>query len=311
METTPKHFKLTRIFYSPSEPRLRAGWRLLVHFFIMLIIMIIAGFCLVLISFRDFSQNWFLLFAELIAFIGVTVSVYLARRVLDHRPFSSLGLTFSREAFFDLLFGISLAGLVMGLVYMVEWSFGWLTFQGFSWEFIPLSSVISSIFMMLILFILVGWTEELLCRGYLLQNLADGLSLTWGVCISSVIFAVLHLANPNISWNAVVGLVAAGFFLAFGYVRTRQLWLSIGLHIGWNFFEGSIFGYPVSGLNDPVLLIRQTVQGPKLLTGGAFGPEAGIIILPVLCLGAMAMYFYTQKRYSKTPNQKTLKVELD
>jgi len=303
MEVTPKRFNLTSIFYSPVEPRLRAGWRLLVHFFIMLVIMILAGFCLGLLLFRDISQNWFLIFAESIAFIGVTVSVYLARRVLDHRPFSSLGLSFSKEDFVDLLFGISLAGLLMGLVYIVEWSLGWLTFQGFSWEFIPLSSVISSISMMLILFILVGWTEELLCRGYLLQNLADGLNLTWGVCISSVLFACLHLANPNISWNAVIGLVAAGFFLAFGYVRTRQLWLSIGLHIGWNFFEGSIFGYPVSGLNDPVLLIRQTVQGPELLTGGTFGPEAGIIILPALCLGALAIYFYTQRRYLKILTQ--------
>jgi membrane protease YdiL (CAAX protease family) len=309
METTPIKLKLTRIFYSPTERRLRAGWRLLVHFFIMLVIMIIAGFCLGLILFRDFTQNWFLLFSELIAFIGVTASVYLARQLLDHRPFSSLGLTFSREAFFDLLFGISLAGLLMGTVYTTEWGFGWLTFQGFSWEFLPLSSVISSIFMMLILFILVGWTEEFLFRGYQMQNLADGLNLTWGVCISSVMFAAFHLANPNMSWNAVVGLVAAGFFLAFGYVRTRQLWLPIGLHIGWNFFEGSIFGYPVSGLNDPILLIRQTVQGPKLLTGGAFGPEAGIIILPVLSLGALAIYLYTQRRYSKILKQ-YLKAEL-
>ena len=303
METTSIPIKLTQIFYSPTERRLRAGWRLLVHFFIMLVIMIIAGLCLGLILFRGFTQNWYLLFSELIAFIGVTASVYLARRVLDHRPFSSLGLTFSREAFFDLLFGVSLAGLLMGTVYTAEWGFGWLTFQGFSWEFSPLSSVISSIFMMLILFILVGWTEELLFRGYQMQNLADGLNLTWGVGISSVMFAAFHLANPNISWNAVVGLVAAGFFLAFGYVRTRQLWLSIGLHIGWNFFEGSIFGYPVSGLNDPILLIRQTVQGPKLLTGGAFGPEAGIIILPALSLGALAIYLYTQRRYSKILSQ--------
>ena len=102
--------------------------------------------------------------------------------------------------------------------------------------------------------------------------------------------------NPNVSWTAVLGLVLAGLFLAFGYLRTRQLWLPIGLHIGWNFFEGTIFGFQVSGLSEMPSLIRQTVQGPELVTGGLFGPEAGLVVLPAMALGVLLIFGYTRRR---------------
>jgi hypothetical protein len=140
----------------------------------------------------------------------------------------------------------------------------------------------------------VGWQEELLARGYWLQNLAEGLNPIWAVLISSVLFALGHLLNPNVSWNAILGLVFAGIFLAYGYLRTRQLWLPIGLHIGWNFFEGTVFGFQVSGLTEMPQLIRQVVQGPELVTGGLFGPEAGLVVLPAMALGVLLIFGYTR-----------------
>jgi hypothetical protein len=106
---------------------------------------------------------------------------------------------------------------------------------------------------------------------------------------------LLHLFNPNATWISAAGIFFAGLYLAYGYVRTRQLWLSIGLHIGWNFFEGVVFGFPVSGLAI-YPLIRIEVHGPEIWTGGAFGPEAGLIVLPSLILGALLIYLYTIKR---------------
>jgi hypothetical protein len=92
-----------------------------------------------------------------------------------------------------------------------------------------------------------------------------------------------------------VGIFLAGIFLGYGYVRTRQLWLPIGLHLGWNFCEGVVFGFPVSGL-DIYALTRIEVTGPELWTGGAFGPEAGLIILPALIVGAGLIYWVTRNR---------------
>jgi hypothetical protein len=92
-----------------------------------------------------------------------------------------------------------------------------------------------------------------------------------------------------------MGIFLAGVFFAYAYIRTKQLWLPIGMHIGWNFFEGVVFGFPVSGL-EPYALTRITVQGPEIWTGGVFGPEAGLIVLPALILGAFLIYLYTMRR---------------
>ncbi len=154
---------------------------------------------------------------------------------------------------------------------------------------------------MLVFFIVVGWQEELSSRGYQLQNLADGINLFWGVILSSAIFASLHLFNPSASLMAVIGLFLSGLFLAYGYLATRRLWLSIGLHIGWNFFESSVFGFQVSGYSGWPRLIHQTVNGNSFITGGDFGPEAGLVLLPGLLLGALLIYLYTHRRDRNHP----------
>ena len=140
--------------------------------------------------------------------------------------------------------------------------------------------------------VMVGWQEELLSRGYWLQNLEDGLGLPAALAISSILFALAHLANPHVSLMPILGLTAAGLFMAYGYLTTRQLWLPIGLHIGWNFFEGPVFGFPVSGTTDFFRLLDLSRHGPGFLTGGAFGPEAGLIQYPILLLGVWLIARY-------------------
>ena len=195
----------------------------------------------------------------------------------------------------DILAGILIAFLMMGLIFLLEWWLGWASFEGFAWQTDELSTVIQNTLLFLGIFILVGWNEELLFRGYRLQNIADSLNPIWGVLLSSLWFGIVHLANPNTEAKLFVatGIFLAGVFLAYGYVSTKQLWLPIGLHIGWNFFEGVGFGFPVSGL-DIYHLTRITVSGPELWTGGPFGPEAGLVLLPGLLLGAVFIYVYTR-----------------
>ena len=146
---------------------------------------------------------------------------------------------------------------------------------------------------MLLVFILTGWQEELYFRGYLLQNLSDGLNPAWGVFISSIVFGLAHLGNQNATLIGALGVTLAGLFMAYAYWRTRQLWLPIGIHIGWNFFEGPLLGFPVSGIGT-FQLLRNQIAGPALFTGGSFGPEAGLVLLPALILGSVLVYFYTR-----------------
>jgi membrane protease YdiL (CAAX protease family) len=283
----PKRSLMAKIFISPTEPRLRAGWRL----FLQTLLMIALGIFILLLGI-DNSQ---LLYGQLAQIVILTASIYIARRFLDKRSFVSLGLQPSPQAGADILAGIAITFVMMGFIYLCEVAAGWLTFEGFAWQTESTASVLNGVLTFLVIFILVGWNEELLSRGYHLQTLASGINLFWGVVISSVLFGLGHLGNPNATWDSAAGIFFAGIFLAYGYLRTGQLWLSIGLHIGWNFFEGVIFGFPVSGL-DIYHLIRHQVQGPKIWTGGEFGPEAGLIILPALTLGAALIYFYTRSR---------------
>jgi uncharacterized protein len=282
------------IFITPGEPRLRSGWRLLCQFLIMFFVIAFVGSLLFFLS-QASSILAFLGDQFFIGVIAYTLSVYIARRWFDRRSFVSLGIQSTSNAVRDVLVGVIIAGITMGLIFLVELSLGWLDFQGFATLDAP---TLMGLGYWAFAFILVGWGEELLSRGYMLQNLDEGVGLNWAVFISSAIFGLLHAFNPDASIAAILGIIGAGYFLAYGYIRTRQLWLSIGLHIGWNFFEGPIFSFPVSGI-ETIKLLNHQVTGPDLITGGAFGPEAGLIVLPAMAIGAYLIFLYTKASSNK------------
>lgn len=295
---------IKRLFLSRDEPRLRAGWRLALHGLLYLVLLgllgvpfVVATFILLPQALGSPGQEGLTEALALIPSLGaILLATWIARRLVDRRSFTSLGFRIDRRTLLDLAVGFAVPALMMGLIYLLEASLGAVRFEGWAWEDIPAGQVALGMLGGLAFFLGVGVQEETLSRGYQLQNLVDGLGLRWGLFLSSAIFAVFHLANPNATWYAVLpGLLAAGYFLAFGWVRTRQLWLSIGLHLGWNFFEGSVFGFPVSGLQ-LFQLVRQTAIGPTWLTGGAFGPEAGLVVLPALALGTLLVWLYTRGR---------------
>ncbi len=295
-EPVIKRSLLKNIFLSPDEPRLRAGWRLILQTILLIVFAFCAGIpigLLFLIPGLELSNELLLAVNQVVEIFAVTASVFLARRFLDRRSISSLGLKLDIWTAIDIFAGVVITFFMMGFIYLIEWSVGWLTFNGFAWETDSLLTVMGGTLGMLVVFIFVGWNEELLSRGYHLQTIASGLNLFWGVVISSTVFGILHLGNPNATWISAAGIFFAGLFLAYGYLTTKQLWLPIGLHIGWNYFEGVVFGFPVSGL-DVYHLTRITVNGPELWTGGAFGPEAGLVVLPGLLLGTILIFIYTR-----------------
>lgn len=295
IQPRPKRSFITNIFISSDEPRLRAGWRLLLQTLIMIILAIALQYAIEFLFTPGQNGNIDFFIGQILELIIFAASIYIARRFLDKRSFSSLGVQVNKQMLIDLLTGIAITFVMMGLIYLFEFTIGWLTFDSFAWQTEPASNVGMSVLIFFAVFVLVGWNEELLSRGYHLQTLASGTNMFWGILISSSFFGLAHLGNPNATWVSAAGIFFAGVFLAYGYVRTGQLWLSIGLHIGWNFFEGVVFGFPVSGL-DIYRLIRHEVHGPIIWTGGAFGPEAGLIVLPALLMGAALIYLYTKNR---------------
>ncbi len=299
----PGRSGIERLIYSPEERRLRAGWRLAVHSILTFLLSLpfTVLLALVIVMLRVLGQEQLLQgFTPALAIIAVpavVLSTWIARRFIDRRSFQSLGFQVDRRTLLDLGVGFAIPGLLFGLIFVFDSSMGWLRLEAWRWQSDGVLATLAFLGLGLFVFIAVGFYEELLYRGYYLVNLQEGLNLGWAVALTSAAFAAGHLLNPSASLTSTGGLLAAGLYLAYARIRSGSLWLPIGLHIGWNFFEGTIFGYPVSGLNAQGLLL-QRVEGPEWLTGGAFGPEAGGILLPVLAIGAGLVFLYTQGRHS-------------
>ncbi len=294
--------KIAWVFVNPQERRLRAGWRLLGWVVLTLLSSVVISLLIQAVTgglSAGAETEAFNLGNQILAGVGsllaITLGVFLARRLLDRRSIRSLGLSLNpvRQALKDLLAGFLIAGSMFILLYGVMRLAGW-TAPLSPGGSLDLRTAASGLGMMLLLYIGVGWQEELFARGYLLQNLEDGLNVWWAVGLSSLVFGVGHLGNPNATLIGALGTGLAGAFLAYAYLRTRQLWLPIGIHIGWNFFEGPVLGFPVNGMNFGYALMQQAVSGPEWITGGLFGPEAGAIVLLALAVGVGLVWLYTR-----------------
>ena len=134
LETTSKRPFLDNLFFSPDERRLRAGWRLAIHTIGYNILLICAAipFSIPIMLMGISPQN--LLLNQAIALFAITPSVFLARHFLDKRTLTSLGLKIDLWILLDILAGIIITFFMMGLIYLIEWSIGWLSFDGFAWE---------------------------------------------------------------------------------------------------------------------------------------------------------------------------------
>src|SRR5215207_1592784 len=134
MQPAQERSILTNIFLSPGEPRLRAGWRLLIQTVMFLLFGVIIFIVASLLGFDPGSGSTASIFEQVLNLLAVTGSVYLARRWLDKRSFESLGLKWDHRALVDVLAGIGIAFVQMGFIYILMLALKWLTFEGFAWE---------------------------------------------------------------------------------------------------------------------------------------------------------------------------------
>jgi membrane protease YdiL (CAAX protease family) len=144
--------------------------------------------------------------------------------------------------------------------------------------------------------------EELLFRG-LLFRLIEEWSGTWiALAVSAALFGLVHAANPGATWVSTLAIaLEAGVLLGAAYVVARNLWFPIGLHFAWNFAEGPIYGAQVSGHTFGTSALAAQFSGPTLLTGGAFGPEAGLGAMLTCLVAAVALLIVAVRRSQVMP----------
>lgn len=148
-------------------------------------------------------------------------------------------------------------------------------------------------------------TEELLFRGVLFR-LVEERTGTWiALLLTGVVFGLMHLLNPDASlWGAVAIAIEAGFMLAACYAATRNLWVPIGLHFGWNFAAGGIFSVVVSGNGESKGLLDATMSGPALLTGGDFGPEGSLYTVAAGVALTLVFMWLAHRRGNLVPRRR-------
>jgi hypothetical protein len=223
------------------------------------------------------------------------VGVYVVSRVLDRRWFTDFGFHLDADWWLDCAFGAALGAVLMAGIFLLELAAGWVTVTGYL-VVEPGGSFAAAFAGAVVLFVGVSVREELLLRGYLLTNLAEGgvglpgLSPRGAVVLATVlssgVFGLLHASNPNATALSTASIGVAGVFLALGYLLTGELAIPIGLHLTWNLFQGTVFGFPVSGLGFGVSVVGIEQSGPTVATGGSFGPEAGLTGLTAMVLGS-------------------------
>jgi membrane protease YdiL (CAAX protease family) len=293
---------LLNILWNPIETRPRLAWRLAGLGILSLALLPLfqaAATSAASLFFPSFAFNWndplTLFTLTLASGLALAASVALAARLLDRRPIRDLGLRLSHAWWTDFGLGFILGAALMTGVFMVELALGWVEIEGFFHSppvgpSFPTGLVLGALF-----YITIGFYEEFLTRGYLVKNLAEGFSgkllgprgailLAW--ILTSAFFGFLHAANPNATPFATLNIALAGLLLGSGYIVTGELAVPIGLHISWNFFQGQVFGFPVSGasfLGASIINIQQA--GPWSWTGGPFGPEGGLIGTLTILLG--------------------------
>jgi len=149
----------------------------------------------------------------------------------------------------------------------------------------------------LIIFIFVGINEELFCRGYCMTVLKQTKKVWAPLIVSAIIFSAMHSMNGGISLIAYINLFLFGIFMGYLFIKTKNIWMCIGYHITWNYFQGDVFGFLVSGnTTDSIYSIK--VLNHNIINGGSFGPEGGLVVTALLVISLLLVYKFIPNRES-------------
>ncbi|MGZ2370144.1 CPBP family intramembrane glutamic endopeptidase [Ancylomarina sp. YFZ004] len=220
-------------------------------------------------------------------FIGSLAVIFFFRKNIDLRSISSMGFH-AKGRGKDLLWGLVTAAgiMILGtsiLLINKNISITGIHFNG------------NDFFYGFLLFIVVALFEEILCRGYILNNLMDSMNPYWSLIISSAIFTLGHAFNDNLSLFGITNLFIAGILLGSTYIYTRNLWFPISLHLFWNFIQGCVFDYNVSGLNvNSVFKFDMLVKNS--FNGGDFGFEGSWLCTLLSSITILVILYYYKRQ---------------
>lgn len=221
---------------------------------------------------------------------------YLSAAILMLRwrklPLSLLGLSLKGWGK-DLLAGLGVAVLLYAVGFGVLLLIG--TVEVANVQFVP-----RNLLGRLLLFLLMAVTEEIMLRGFVLgRMLSEGMNRFVALFLSSALFSAMHLLNPNFVLLPFVNVLLGGCLLGASFLYTRNLCFPIVLHWFWNWLQGPVLGYEVSGMDSGETLLTLRLTGSELLTGGSFGFEGSLLCTVLLVVGTLVIIGYYERRGRK------------
>jgi len=321
-EQTPNRSRrgpLRRTFVDDRERRLRAPWRLLAGFAAFAVLAAVVGVVTTALpDAADFAgpvlPGLYATGLSLASTAVLLAGLLGVSYAVDRRHPTDLGLRLDRQWWRDCGFGLALGVALPAVVFVVELAAGWVTVTG--WfrtdpgallSVGPATPVPVALALVVLFFVGVSVFEEVLVRGYLMTNLAEGLDGWWrfdhrhagglAILATAAVFGVLHATNPSATALSVTNISLFGVMLGLGYGLTDRLGVPVGMHLTWNATVGAGFGFPVSGVTVGVTVVETTSTGPELYTGGAFGPEGGLVALVALVVGLGLLGWWVRREY--------------
>ncbi len=256
---------------------LRVGWRLLSFVILFTVTLFVLGTPLRILGVRsDFAGR----VITLVATLGAT---YTMTRFINRKPFGAIGLSLHSHMFREFGVGCLLGFLMVSGIFVIELMSGFIYLE---WSGLSPLHCVRVVSWALVGFSVAAFVEEVLFRGYFFQSLIQWITFLPATLVLAVVFAGSHYANPHATIFSLVNVGFAGVWLSIAYFKTRSLWLPFGLHLSWNFTQTTVFAFPTSGISFPEdRLMNLTQSGPEWMTGGAFGPEGGVLatIALVVC----------------------------
>ena len=232
----------------------------------------------------------------LFATVGTVAACLVFCKCIEKRSFATMGLK-KKGAVPAYLKGLGLGLLLFAIATGFSYFFGAIRFTGVNPSFNPLLCLL-----LFLGYLVQGFSEELLCRGMLMVSTAKRAPLWYGLVVSAFSFSILHAANNGFSFFPFLNIFLFGLLMGLYMIRGGSIWGAAALHSVWNFAEGVLTSFPVSGMTMPThLLSFATEEGKELFHGGLFGPEGGLGVTFALAIAIALFAMAETKTAAPTP----------
>ena len=314
-----------------EEVRWSGGWRMhpLLGFaistvFVILVVSLIPRAAYFLIPRHPLAYE---IAARGVPVLLIAIGYYVLVRYGEKLPLGldeAIALPLRRRPVRDFLIGCGIAVTMVSVCVVLIAALG-----DYGWRAAVSAAAVRRTMIVMFMTLVAALLEELMFRGYPFQRLALGLSAisnSWGrlssaatataigrigaVLVFSALFGAIHLGNPGASRLGFINTSAIGVTLAVTYFWSNALWMPLGLHFGWNFVLGVVFGLPVSGLRIFETFAHGTAHGPRWLTGGSYGIEASATGTAVIIIATLLLLYWWRRAHEQRESLATVSSDL-